>query len=140
MNTSWRDVLRECLALAKLLSTERIERAATLGRVLTEDLRADCDYPSADLSMMDGYAIGTETVESYSVDGENTPGAGAGAPLAAGITRPHFYRCGVALQGNTRFYRRNSSAAKARPSSSRNGPTQISSVRAAAKRAEEILF
>jgi molybdopterin molybdotransferase len=90
MNTSWREVLRECLALAKLMSTERIERGATLGRVLTDDLRADRDYPSADLSMMDGYAIGTETVESYSVDCENTPGAGAGAPLAAGIARRIF--------------------------------------------------
>jgi len=90
MSTSWREVLRECLALAKPFSTESVERRLTLGRVLAEDFRADRDYPAADLSMMDGYAVGTETIESYRVEGENTPGAGAGSPLAAGTTRRIF--------------------------------------------------
>ena len=90
MNTSWREVLHECLALAKPFGTERVERRAAQGRVLAEDLRADRDYPSADLSMMDGYAVGAETRESYRVEGENTPGAGAGASLAAETARRIF--------------------------------------------------
>jgi molybdopterin molybdotransferase len=90
MNTSWREVLRECLALAKPFGTERVARRAALGRVLAEQLRADRDYPSADLSMMDGYAVGAETRESYRVEGENTPGAGTGPDLAAETARRIF--------------------------------------------------
>ncbi len=90
MKTSWRDVLRECLALAKPFGTERIARRSAQGRVLAEDIRADRDYPEGDLSMMDGYAVGAEAREAFVVEGENTPGARAGAPLANGTARRIF--------------------------------------------------
>jgi molybdopterin molybdotransferase len=90
MKTSWRDVLRDCLALAKPYGTERVERRMAGNRVLAEDVLSDRDYPGGDLSMMDGYAVGAKTRESYRVEGENTPGAGAGAPLAAETARRIF--------------------------------------------------
>jgi molybdopterin molybdotransferase len=90
MNTSWRDVLRECLALAQPSGAERVRRADALGRVLAGDILADRDYPPGDLSMMDGYAVAAEKRESYLVEGENTPGAGTGAPLAPGVARRIF--------------------------------------------------
>jgi molybdopterin molybdotransferase len=90
VKTAWRDVLHECLALAKPFATERVARRSAQDRVLAEDVHADRDYPEADLSMMDGYAVGAETREIYRVEGENTPGAGAGAPLAEGTARRIF--------------------------------------------------
>jgi molybdopterin molybdotransferase len=90
MKTSWREVLRDCVALAKPYGTERVVRRSAQGRVLAEEVVADRDYPAADLSMMDGYAVGAEQRESYDVAGENTPGTGAGAPLASGTARRIF--------------------------------------------------
>ncbi|HEX4141267.1 MAG TPA: molybdopterin molybdotransferase MoeA [Candidatus Methylacidiphilales bacterium] len=90
MNTSWHEVLRECLGLAKPGAPHRVQRKRSAGCVLAQDIRADRDYPEADLSMMDGYAVGAETRESYRVEGENTPGAGAGAALNAGTARRIF--------------------------------------------------
>ena len=90
MKANWRDVLRECLALAKPCGSQRALRKVAFNRVLAEDLSADRDYPSADLSMMDGYAVGESQHESYLIEGENTPGAGAGAPLADGGARRIF--------------------------------------------------
>jgi molybdopterin molybdotransferase len=90
MKTNWRDVLHECLALAKPFGTERVERSAAQGRVLAEDIPADRDYPAGDLSMMDGYAVGAEMRDSYRVEGDNTPGTGAGAPLPQGSARRIF--------------------------------------------------
>ena len=92
MNTSWREVLRECLVLAKPFGTSRAirEKARACNGVLAEDIVADRDYPEADLSMMDGYAVGAEERESYRVEGENTPGTGAGIALAEGTARRIF--------------------------------------------------
>lgn len=90
MKTSWRDVLRECLALAKPDGTDRVRRRESLGRVLAEDIFSDRDYPGGDLSMMDGYAVGAGSRETYVVAGENSPGAGAGEPLADGTARRIF--------------------------------------------------
>lgn len=89
MKTSWRDVLRECLALTTSCGTEQVSRQNAHGRVLAEDIQADRDYPSGDLSMMDGYAV-DDRQESYRVEGENAPGSGAGAALAAGTARRIF--------------------------------------------------
>ena len=90
MKTSWHEVLCECLALAKPVGTERVERPSSVGRVLAQEVVADRDYPAGDLSMMDGYAVGDKSGESYIVEGENSPGAGAGAPLADGTARRIF--------------------------------------------------
>ena len=90
MKTSWREVLQECLALAKPYGIERVERRMASNRVLAEDIVSDRDYPSADLSMMDGYAVGEARRDSYRVEGENTPGTGAGEPLPAGNARRIF--------------------------------------------------
>ena len=90
MNTSWREVLRECLALAQPYGTERVERRRAGNRVLAEDVLADRDYPAGDLSMMDGYAVGEEQRAAYNVVGENMPGKGAGAPLASETARRIF--------------------------------------------------
>ncbi len=90
MNKSWREVLRECLALAMPYGTERIDRRASGNRVLAEDIVSDRDYPSGNLSMMDGYAVGAERRESYDVVGENTPGTGIGRSLAQGTARRIF--------------------------------------------------
>jgi molybdopterin molybdotransferase len=90
MNTSWREVLRECLALGKPGASRRVPRKRADGCVLAQDIVADRDYPSADLSMMDGYAVAGEALDSYRVEGENTPGDGPGAPLAKGTARRIF--------------------------------------------------
>lgn len=90
MKTSWREVLRDCLALAKPIGVERVERTAAWSRVLAEEIVADRDYPGGDLSMMDGYALGADTRDSYRVEGENAPGHGPGEPLHAGTARRIF--------------------------------------------------
>jgi molybdopterin molybdotransferase len=90
VKTSWREVLHDCLALAKPIGNERVERAAAWNRVLAEEVIADRGYPSGDLSMMDGYALGADTCETYRVEGENTPGNGRGVPLKEGAARRIF--------------------------------------------------
>ncbi len=90
MKPSWTTVLRDCLAEAKPLPSGRVPRGAARGHVLAEEIDADRDYPAADLSMMDGYALGAANRESYRVAGENRPGAGAGAPLQEDEARRIF--------------------------------------------------
>jgi molybdopterin molybdotransferase len=90
MSTSWQDVLRQCLSKAEPFGLERISAREAWGRVLAQDVVSDRDYPAADLSQMDGYAVGPEDAESLQVDGENVPGSGAGAPLAVGTARRIF--------------------------------------------------
>ena len=90
MNASWRDVLRECLALAKSIGSEKVPRQEARDRILAEDIFADRDYPGGDLSMMDGYAIGAETRELYRIESENVPGAGPGAALSPETARRIF--------------------------------------------------
>ena len=68
MNTSWREVLRECLALAKPYGTEKSERPMAVTRVLAKDVFSDRDYPGGDLSMMDGYAIIAKAVQQEVLD------------------------------------------------------------------------
>ena len=90
MKPSWTTVLRECLAQVQPLSSVRLPRPLARGRILAEDIRADRDYPSGDLSMMDGYAIGSVKRESYEIEGENRPGTGPGAPLEENRARRIF--------------------------------------------------
>ncbi|HKP47293.1 MAG TPA: hypothetical protein VJT50_11880, partial [Pyrinomonadaceae bacterium] len=40
-----------------LLAIERVELPDALGRILAEDIVADCDLPPFDRSQMDGYAL-----------------------------------------------------------------------------------
>jgi molybdopterin molybdotransferase len=87
---SWITVLRDCLAEAKPLPSERVPRLLARGRILAEEIHADRDYPAADLSMMDGYAVGAEKRESYRIEGENRPGAGAGPSLLKDQARRIF--------------------------------------------------
>jgi molybdopterin molybdotransferase len=51
------EALRILLAAVEPIDTERIDLAGAAGRVLAEDVRADRDFPPADLSAMDGYAV-----------------------------------------------------------------------------------
>jgi molybdopterin molybdotransferase len=90
MKPSWITVLRDCLAEAKPLPFERVPRHLAQGRILAEEIWADRDYPAADLSMMDGYAVGAANLESYCIEGENRPGTGAGAPLPKDQARRIF--------------------------------------------------
>jgi len=90
MKASWQIVLRACLAQAAALGTETVPRPQALGRLLARTVVADRDYPAGNLSMMDGYALDAIPRESFHVEGENRPGNGPGAPLAAGTARRIF--------------------------------------------------
>lgn len=52
------DAQAQLLALAPKMATETIAVEAALGRVLGDDLQANRTQPPADLSAMDGYALG----------------------------------------------------------------------------------
>jgi molybdopterin molybdotransferase len=86
----WSSVLADCMAHLRPLGSEWISRRMALGRLLLERIVADRDYPSGDLSTMDGYAIAEERRETYLVAGENSPGNGPGAPLDRGSARRIF--------------------------------------------------
>ena len=62
------------------LSTERVELAETLGRVLAEDVVADTDLPPFDRAQMDGYAVRAQDVKEAPVRlriaGESAAGRG----------------------------------------------------------------
>lgn len=62
------------------LSTERVELAQTLGRVLAEDVVADTDLPPFDRAQMDGYAVRAQDVNEAPVRlrivGESAAGRG----------------------------------------------------------------
>jgi molybdopterin molybdotransferase len=90
MNPSWQTVLRSCLRQVAPPGTETVARGRALGRLLTQTVAADRDYPAGNLSMMDGYAIGDASSEIFRVEGENRPGSGPGSPLAAGTARRIF--------------------------------------------------
>ena len=83
-------VLRQCLAHVESPLVESVSRRQAAGRVLAQNIRADRDYPAAHLSMMDGYAVGFEQRESYSIEGDNLPGAGPGESLPEGSARRIF--------------------------------------------------
>ena len=90
MKPSWTTVLRECLAMVKPLGREHVTRRAALGRILAQEIRADRNYPAGNLSMMDGYAIGSAIRESYVVEGENRPGDPPGHALSPTNARRIF--------------------------------------------------
>jgi molybdopterin molybdotransferase len=69
------------LALAPLLPIEAIPTEAALGRYLAEDIRAARTQPAADLSAMDGYALGPGE-GPWTLAGESR----AGAPYSAALT------------------------------------------------------
>jgi molybdopterin molybdotransferase len=90
MSTSWENVLRSCLQQVAAPSSEIIPRATSLGRLLAQSVAADRDYPSGNLSMMDGYAVDEVHRDLFRVEGENRPGCGAGEPLTGGAARRIF--------------------------------------------------
>ncbi|MBK8302011.1 MAG: hypothetical protein IPK98_00825 [Chloracidobacterium sp.] len=85
-----------------VLSTERIDLADAVGRVLAENIVADCDLPPFDRSQMDGYAVVASDTKNAPVTlkiiGESAAGSGwhktmkrghavrimTGAPVPAG--------------------------------------------------------
>ncbi len=73
------------LALAPLLPVEAIPTEAALGRILAEDIRAARTQPAADLSAMDGYAIGGGE-GPWTLVGESRAGAPFAGTLNAGET------------------------------------------------------
>ncbi len=90
MSASWEEVLASCLQLAAKPATESMAGAWALGRVLARPVVSDRDYPTGNLSMMDGYAVAALTDEPLRVEGENRPGTGPGAPLIPGTARRIF--------------------------------------------------
>lgn len=86
----WSSVLDTCLALLSPPREERVARREALGRLLLETVVADRDYPSGNLSTMDGYAVSDEQRDTYQVAGENRPGSGSGQPLEQGTARRIF--------------------------------------------------
>ncbi len=89
-DTPWRSVLGACLPCVASPNVEVISYKEAFGRILLETVVADRDYPSGNLSTMDGYAVGDEQREDYRVSGENFPGGGPGSPLEAGTARRIF--------------------------------------------------
>jgi molybdopterin molybdotransferase len=86
----WSPALNACLALLPPPKSEEVSRQNALGRLLLESILADRDYPSGDLSMMDGYAVSEDVQETYLIAGENSPGCGPGRPLDPGTVRRIF--------------------------------------------------
>jgi molybdenum cofactor synthesis domain-containing protein len=70
------------------LPQERIPLAESMGRVLAEDIIADCDLPPFDRSQMDGYAVLTSDVQTTPVKlkivGESAAGRGWHKTMKAG--------------------------------------------------------
>ena len=86
----WSSVLSECMTHLRPQGSELVPRRNALGRLLLEPVAADRDYPSGDLSTMDGYAIAEHRQEAYRIVGENSPGRGSGSPLEPGTARRIF--------------------------------------------------
>ncbi len=71
------------LALAPVLGSERIPVETALGRVLAEDVHAARTQPPADLSAMDGYALGAGE-GPWTLVGESRAGTPFAGSLGAG--------------------------------------------------------
>ncbi|MEQ1860462.1 MAG: molybdopterin molybdotransferase MoeA [Chthoniobacteraceae bacterium] len=65
-------------------ASEQLSLADARGCVLAEDVKADAAYPSADRSMMDGYAIGDDDAHEFRVTGEVRTGAVPGFVIGRG--------------------------------------------------------
>ncbi len=76
------------LSLALPVESEEVPIAQALGRYLTAELRSKRTQPSADLSAMDGYAIGPErpSDDIWSLVGESRAGGPWDGALGAGET------------------------------------------------------
>lgn len=72
---------RRILALAPQMPEQEVLAEAAIGRYLAQDLLARRTQPSADLSAMDGYAIGGEGPGPWHLVGESR----AGAPFARAL-------------------------------------------------------
>ncbi|KPF65249.1 molybdopterin molybdotransferase MoeA [Porphyrobacter sp. AAP60] len=77
------DAQARLLALAPQLPLEAVPAQAALGRIIANDLRAARTQPAADLSAMDGYAIGGGD-GPWTLTGESRAGAPYGGVLDAG--------------------------------------------------------
>jgi len=72
----------------RALSVEKVELQDALGRILAEEVFADCDLPPFDRSQMDGYAVRAkdiqETPARLRIVGESAAGAGWHKQMHAG--------------------------------------------------------
>jgi molybdopterin molybdotransferase len=67
------------------LLTEKVDLLAAHGRVVSENVTADRDYPALDRSLRDGFAIHSEEAPGVlQIVGEVRAGAGESTPLPAG--------------------------------------------------------
>jgi molybdopterin molybdotransferase len=70
------------------MGPERVDLAASLGRVLREDVFSDSDSPAFDKSIRDGFAVRHDDVRDapavLAVIGESRAGAGAGVSIGPG--------------------------------------------------------
>jgi molybdenum cofactor synthesis domain-containing protein len=96
------EAIRIVLAQTRPLATESVALVAARGRILAEDIIADCDLPPFDRSQMDGYAVRASDVQTpptrLKIVGESAAGRGwhnemkpgeavrimTGAPVPAG--------------------------------------------------------
>src|SRR2546429_9496271 len=73
------------------LEVERVALAEAAGRVLAEDVFADCDLPPFDRAQMDGYAVRSEDLREVParlrVVGEAAAGRGWGGGVGKGGAR-----------------------------------------------------
>ena len=74
------------LALAPQMRIETVPVEAAIGRYLAEDLQALRTQPPADLSAMDGYAIGGDAPGPWVLVGESRAGAPFDRTLSQGET------------------------------------------------------
>ncbi|NNF94556.1 MAG: molybdopterin molybdotransferase MoeA [Altererythrobacter sp.] len=74
------------LALAPQMPTETVPVEAAVGRYLAEDLQAQRTQPPADLSAMDGYAIGSGDQGPWKLVGESRAGTPYNRALLDGET------------------------------------------------------
>ena len=74
------------LALAPQMRIETVPVEAAIGRYLAEDLQALRTQPPADLSAMDGYAIGGDAPGPWALVGESRAGAPFDRTLSQGET------------------------------------------------------
>ncbi|MBH5323459.1 molybdopterin molybdotransferase MoeA [Aurantiacibacter sediminis] len=82
------------LSRARPLSAEMVDLAHVHGRVLAQSVTAAVEYPPADVSAMDGYAVADADLATLParllVDGKVFPGASNETPLKVGSCRRIF--------------------------------------------------
>src|SRR5712692_9320415 len=83
-----RDAIQIVLAQTESLPAESVAVAEAMGRLLAEDIVADCDLPPFDRAQMDGYAVRAADVAKtrtrLRIVGESAAGSGWHQEMNAG--------------------------------------------------------